>query len=44
LSSIQCNTEPFEVENDAIQARHLTLFKNGTYEFHPLNEGDEHAF
>jgi hypothetical protein len=38
LFSIQCNTEPFEVENDTIQARHSKIFKNGTYEFHPSNE------
>jgi hypothetical protein len=38
LISIQCNTEPFEVENDTIQARHPKMFKNGTYEFYPRNE------
>ncbi len=38
LFSIQCKTEPFEVENNTIQARHPKMFKNGTYEFHPHNE------
>jgi hypothetical protein len=38
LFSIQCNTEPFEVGNDTIQARHPKMFKNGTYTFHPHNE------
>ncbi len=38
LFSIQYNTEPFEVENDTIQARHPKIFKNGTYKFHPHNE------
>ena len=37
LFSIQCNTEPFEVENDTIQARHTKIFNNGTNKFHPHN-------
>jgi hypothetical protein len=38
LFSIQCNTEPFEKENDTIQARHPKIFKNSTYRFCPHNE------
>jgi hypothetical protein len=38
LFSIQCNTEPFEVENYTIRASHPKMFENGTYEFHPQNE------
>jgi hypothetical protein len=38
LFSIQCNTEPFEEENDTIRARQPKRFKHDTYEFHPHNE------